>query len=317
MSPLPIRSVNLFPSRSALGVVLGVDQVIAAALRRDNNRWRVDWVEQAALSRPLNTGIPDAETPARLAEALGRVCRNAPRHTAVQVALPDPLMVSRTFSLESRPPGKRMMDSLVRLRFSKDAGLAPEGYAYTHQHLGREEHRHLVLASALDIRWRACLIQAFQQAGIWLGVLDAEWGHIHNGLPSLSPAVEGAESKRDGTLVYISPWSWSLIIQDAEARPRYVRSRWRDPATESMEELAMEVERTLRAYAQQGAGAAVFRVSVLGGTAEATELSTALNARLREPCVTLDPLADFLPPGEGGWPPWNRWPSVLLTALPR
>lgn len=281
MSPSWTSLSRLFAPRASLGVSLGRDRVRAVKLVASKEGARVEWVRQEALPMRLFGDIPTADTRNALAQAFTKLCAEAKTgYLPVQIALPDPAVSALVFELDEIPADATACEELARWRFAKALHLDAKAIACTTQALGEDQGKTLLLALAVDQVWLACLHGALQEAGVAPAVIDTvachRFRHFHDAL---------TEKKQDGALVSIDNEAWSISIWDAQGRLRFIRSRWRERMP-TINDVAEEVERVLRAYARPGSGKSLGSIFVSGG-ADARGLSSLLDEVFHEPCVCL------------------------------
>ena len=153
-------------------------------------------------------------------------------------------------------------------------------------------------------------MRTFAQAGVVPWAIDSAAGFHFNLLQS---RIGGEQCS--GAVVIVGMQAWTLIVWDIQQRPRLIRSRWLeaegDGATDGIEALAREIERTLQAYVRGDARRAVNRLYLSGNGPLAEELGQLLDARALTSITRIDLHADLtwqeIPPSETH--------SALVTAM--
>lgn len=260
------------------GLTIGRDYVGLAQLSIADGSLRVQELAETRLESKLFAGIPDAGTTAALTAALKTVAAGiAGRYLPVHVSLPDAAVRLEVFELDELPKGQTAQQELTQWRFARDAGGATPGVCAS-QELGHDGDKHLLLGLAMDEAWQRCIAEALAQAGIVAWSLSAnvcrQFNRYHDSLAIGS-----------GALAVLSTDAWALLLWDEQGRVRYARARWRAVADDHAA-IAAEVERSILAYAHGAPNRSVQRVHVVAEGADAG-LVTALDARLREPCLRL------------------------------
>ena len=277
-----------FKAGRTIGIGIGRQDVSAALVAYSRGKYSVEWMNRQKLPAPIFIGSPPPEAREMLAEAFTSLCAGLGKNRVpVQVALPDPSGSAMVFELEQMPPSRRMQLELVRWRISRELGVEPDTITCAGQNLGRKNGTHLLLGLAIQMDWFRCIREALQDSGLLVTVLDLEVCYRFN---QFQGGFIG--QGKGGVLINLQPWSWSLSIWDGEGLPRFVRSRWRDIAGEAepgegAREIALDAERSIRAYAKSGGGQDVFRVFVSGEKTDRERFATALNDRLRENCTQI------------------------------
>jgi hypothetical protein len=201
---------------------------------------------------------------AQLARALAALFEKTKgTYTTFQAALPDPLMKFEVFELEKVPDPGKAMDEFLAWRFNQDKeeNLAP--LAFTHQILGTEGGKSLVLGIALEQKWLQAVQRAFERSGIPLSVIDMGLGHRFNFFHDSLREKGGS-----GALLSFEPEYWSLVLWDKEARPRFARSKWWKGEAGKLADIplsatVLEAERTIRSYVYSGKDRSVEKIFVL------------------------------------------------------
>ncbi len=285
-----------FRSRRCVGIGVGREELWAARVSsKGTRRFRVHWIRSRRLPLALFEGSPTPEVERALTEALGELCAGLNRgSTPVQVAIPDPAATVMAFEIDKLPASVRMQRDWARWRFAKEFSMRVQDIACTCQYLGREGNKHLLLAAAANSEWIRCLEQGLRQAGVLASAIDVDVCHRFNRFHD-----EIMTRGTGGVLVSLQPAAWSLLAWDAQARLRFVRSRWRRPAPsaaaeEAIDKIASEVERVVRGYARTGSGGDVEQMFVTGADEEIERLARILDGRLRERCTPLPMFRNYV-----------------------
>jgi hypothetical protein len=271
-NPLLNKALNYFWPRSGespcIGVALGrralwAVQTSPSPEKSDGHR-KVDWFEKIPLESPLFEGEPVEETIPRLARALAAIFERAKgTYTTFQAALPDPLVKFEVFDLEKVPDPGKAMDEFLAWRFNQGKEESPVPSTFTHQFLGAEDGKSLLLGMALEQKWLQAVEQAFERTGFPLSVTDMALGHRFNFFHD-SLRKEGGS----GALLSFEPEYWSLALWDKEARLRFARSKWWKGEVGELGDIplpatVLEAERTIRSYVYSGKDRSVEKIFVL------------------------------------------------------
>lgn len=284
MSRLSIKP----PARPRVGIALGATSLSAARLVPADGGWAVEWSRHVSLPVTLFSGEPQAQHEAALVGALIAIVGDSVRaYQPIYVALPDAVASFAVFALDELPAGDAARLDLVRWSFENDRHLRADDLACAYQALGMEGDKHLLYACAHDKRWLAAVIRAFDHAGAVPWAIDSAAGFHFNLLQSRI----GGEP-HSGAAAIIGPQVWTLIVWDAELRPRLIRSRWLEAAqtgaADGIPALAREIERLLQAYVHGDERRVVSRLYLSGTGPVAEGLGQALDARARTPVTRID-----------------------------
>ncbi len=269
------------------GLVLGVHEIVACRIARAEGSWRIAELNAEKLPAPLYKESPTPEWAAQLVPAIARAAAGAAgRYAPVCVAVPDPVVNLNVLELESLPRSIAEREALARWHLEK---LWPQGTACACQlqDLGMADGKHLLLVAAMARAWLETLTQACRLANviptIWQPAIVYPFNRFHESL---------LRAGQEGVLLSMDPHAWSLLLWDADGRVRYSRSRWRDPsAGDEAEQIAVEVERLVRAYVHGGRGRHVEAVHLFGTDEAIQQVAARLDARMQNPCVQLSALA--------------------------
>lgn len=264
--------------RPSVGLAIGRDYVGFAAVLPARGGWRAQTVSEERLETRLFCGAPAREARAALAGALRKLARGvARRFVPVHVSIPDAAVQWGLFELEEMPKASAAQLDLARLRFSRQG--VNGGHAYACQRLPGGGGKELLLGMALDKGWQRCIGDSLDDAGVVAWSLSTNacrcFNRFHDQLTQAS-----------GALVALAPDAWSLWLWDEGGRPRYARARWRGSPGADYAEIALDVERSILAFVQGHAERTVARLFTAAG-AESAAMATALDKRMREPCVRL------------------------------
>lgn len=272
------------------GVVgLGIGRTALTMLegRNDDGKRQIIDVRRQELSVPLFSGTVRDEHRQALVDALRRMCADlGKRHVPVHVALPNPTSNIAVFELEQLPAGRKAQAGIGRWLITKER-LAGKGDAVcTVQPLGQNADKHLLLVQAMDAQWHRCLIGALREVGLVAWSMNPAAIYAYNRFHERITA-----ESNDGAAVMVDADSWTVMLWDAAARVRVLRSRWREASAgdreQEMHALTAEAERMILAYIHGDAGRQVRTLYVSAMPEEATALVSALNGRLVNPCVSL------------------------------
>lgn len=290
MSPLLSRLARtLWPETAeSWGLVLGVQEIVACRITRADGSWRIAEVVAEACPVSLYKGIPVPGFAEQLAPLIAKVAAGAVGHyTPVCVAVPDPAAGLHVLELESLPKSAAERETLVRWHLEK---LWPPGTALAcrFQELGTVNDKPLLLVSAMPSVWLDGLTEACRQANViptlWRPAMVYRFNRFYDQL---------LRAERDGALLAVDAQSWTLMLWDANGRMHYARSRWRDTASGSeADTIAVETERTVRAYVHGGRGRRLDAVHLLGSGDLVRQIAARLDARMQTACVPVSALAD-------------------------
>ena len=240
---------------------------------------KVEWCEKHPLPQAAFSGSPSSNFSADFAQALAPFFGKKEYET-FQVALSDPAVRLEVFEVEKVPASQKDLDEFLNWRFNQGKEGEKQPLAFTTQVLGQEGGKTLLLAMALDARWKDCLNQAFRLAGARPSVVDMAFSHRFNFFHDRLKAKGGS-----GALLTLEPEFWSLAVWDKELRPRFVRSKWWDKEGKSLKDIplsetVLEVERNIRSYVHSGKDRSVESLAVcapedwLAGALKAVESRT-------------------------------------------
>ncbi len=266
------------PSLPLAGLAFTRERVGFALLRRDGDALTVMQTRETTLDRPLDPADRAAVPPA--AQVVKTLAREiAGRYLPLHVSLADSLCRATVLELESVPTDRVGQHALAAFRLERDIGHAPASVDC--QALGQDDGKSLLLAASLDADWAGYLGDILTHAGLvpWsLGTnLLCQFNRFHRRLTA---------DARGGALLTLSPDAWSVLIWDAQGRPRAIRSRTRPPGVDDFETVAGELERTILAYVH---GAPNREVATIHVFADNPAMAEALDRRLKTPSQRLDP----------------------------
>lgn len=272
------RLQHASPPSLLAGLVFGRERIGFALLRREGGALSVMQARETALDRPLDPA--DHGTVLPVAQAVKALTTDiAGRYLPLHVSLADSLCRMTVLELESVPADRAGQRSLAAFRLQREVGHAPASVDC--QSLGQDDGKSLLLAASLDEEWAGYIRDILTQAGLvpWsLGAnLLCQFNRFHDLL---------AASGQGGALLALSPDAWSVLIWDAQARPRVIRSRIRQPGSDDFESVAGELERLILAYVHGAPHRVIAAIHVL---ADDPAMAQALDRRLKTPslCVNL------------------------------
>jgi hypothetical protein len=287
-NPMLNKALRYFWPRSGespcIGVALGRQALWTVQTsplpEKSGDRRQVDWSERIPLESSLFEGEPGEETVPQLARALTPIFEKTKgTYTTFQAALPDPLVKFEVFDLEKVPDQGKAMDEFLAWRFNQGKEESPVPSSFTHQLLGVEGGKSLLLGMALEQKWLRAVEQAFEKAGLPLSVTDMALGHRFNFFHDSLREKGGS-----GALLSFEPEYWSLALWDKEARPRFARSKWWKGEVAKWGDIplsatVLEAERTIRSYVYSGKDRSVEKISVLAPEEWLDEILKALRER--------------------------------------
>lgn len=267
--------------RSA-GLMIGRNRLGYACAALDGAEPRLVRVDERKLELPLFAGQPSNKETAALAEALQELAPEAAhQYLPLHVSLPGAAVQISVLSLDALPKTQAERLDLVRWHFAQTA-MVGQALACDCESIGMDGNKHLLLGFAMDQAWHACIVDALAQAGMTAWSMNADACRQYNRY-----CERLNENKQGGALFVAAPESWSLLVWDESGRVRYGGSRWRTGNTDALE-IAAEVERRILACVASSPAMRVERLHVLANGDDAG-LADALDARLREPCIRLEP----------------------------
>lgn len=269
-------------SGRAAGLMLGRERAAFALAAAGGRIIRVD---ERSLEMPLFTGEPTEATAAALAKTLGKLAPEAAReYLPLHVSLPGAAVQVGVFALDALPAKRTLQLELARWHLVQ-AGAPAQALVCDCEPLGTDGNKHLLFGCAMDRAWHDCVVDALDRAGMRASSLNADacrqFNHFHDRL---------CADTQGGALFVPTPDAWSLLLWDAAGRVRHCSSRWRRDEPDEAARLAVEVERRILACVQSLPGLGVGRFYAVVPPADA-ELVAAIDARLRAPCVRLQPAA--------------------------
>lgn len=262
--------------------MLGRNQLGFAIVDVASPKPRVLRADECNLPMPLFVGQPSSETTAALAEAIKELAPEAVRsYLPLHVSLPGAAVQVAVLTLDALPKAHTQRIDLVRWHFAQIAG-SDEALVCDCEAIGMEGDKHLLLGFAMDEAWHACIVDALAQAGMTGWSMNADIYRQYNRFYGRLN-----EKREGGALVATTPDTWSLLLWDHSGRVRYGGSQWRTGDADDGAEIAAETERRILASAASIQAVKVDHLHVAAN--EGGEgLSSALDARLREPCIRLE-----------------------------
>ncbi len=281
---------QLWPApRACMGIELAGDRLIAVHTELLGEVWNVTRVTEAQLPFVPFRGMARVEDLAALAQALEQLAGSRQQtQLPIQIALPDPAAMFQVLELESIPATVSERNALARFRLEKEWPIAASMECVT-QALGEDQGRPLLLAMAIDRAWLDGLRTACRVAGLVPSVMDMAICHIFNLFQERLRGPAAGEVS-GGALLVIEAHAWTLMLWDSAARPRFVRTRWREPVigqAADHEAIAVEVERLVRAYVLAAPERSVNGLYICGADTELAPLAACLDKRMHAPCVCL------------------------------
>lgn len=272
------RLQRVTPTLPLAGLAFGRDRVGFALLQLDGEALSVMQARETTFTQPLDPG--DRGTVQPVAQAVKALTTDiAGRYLPLHVSLADSLCRMTVLELESVPADRAGQRSLAAFRLERDVGHPP--VSVDCQPLGQDGPKSLLLAASLDEDWAGYLGEILTQAGLvpWsLGTnLLCQFNRFHDQLTA---------NGRGGALLALSPDAWSVLIWDAQARPRAIRSRARQPDAGDFETVAAELERLILAYVHGASNREVAAIHVL---ADDPAMAQVLDRRLKTPSLRINP----------------------------
>ncbi len=260
------------------GLVFGRERIGFVLLRRDGDALSVMQARETILDRPLDPADRSSAPPvAQVVKTL--TAEIAGRYLPLHVSLADSLCRMTVLELESVPADRAGQRSLATFRLEREVGRSPASIDC--QSLGQDAGKSLLLAASLDDDWAGYLGDILTQAGLvpWsLGTnLLCQFNRFHERLTS---------NDRGGALLAMSPDAWSVLIWDAQGRPRVIRSRVRQPDVDDFESVAGELERLILAYVH---GAPQREIAAIHVLADNPSMAQILDRRLKTPSRRINP----------------------------
>ena len=284
------------------GLVFGRERIGFVLLRREGDTLSVMQARETLLDRPLDpTDRGSVQPVAQVVKTL--TAEIAGRYLPLHVSLADSLCRMTVLELESAPADRTGQRSLAAFRLEREVGRPPAGIDC--QLLGQDDGKSLLLAASLDEDWAGYLGDILTHAGLvpWsLGAnLLCQFNRFHERLTT---------NASGGALLALSPDAWSVLIWDAQGRPRVIRSRVRQPGADDFESVAGELERLILAYVHGASGREIAAIHVLAGD---PAMALMLDRRLKTPSLRIDPL-EGCRWENGAEPPSDTIASMALAA---
>lgn len=247
------------------GLALTRESAVLVIHHQDESGTAQPVVRQAALGFRLFEANSPPDAVKRLGTAFLALRKGLPADMLpVQISLPDPAVSLKLFELEAWPARQAEREALIRWRFAK--ALAQDGLqlACTWASLGRNESKHLVLATAMDRQILDTISSACREADLLPLTADSNANYYFNGF--YDRWVPG----EDGALLIVEPESAALLLWDGERRPCFLRTRWKAPSTAAeYDSILTDTEWQVRAYVHAAPGRRIARVLIAGGEREA------------------------------------------------
>ncbi len=235
---------------TCLGIALGRQEVSVVETLESPDKIQIRYSESFPLPVSFWVGTPQLEALPVLTSVLIPFFQNNENYRTVQVSLPDAAAQWEVFELGKVPAAGNFLDKFLDWRFNPNGSQA-DPLAFTSQFLGEEEGKKLLLGVALNQAWLELVRKAFEAAGGRVSVLDVASRFRFN----LFHAT--FLPKGPGALVSLERDYWTLLIWDRQTRPRFHRSKWwreqvQGPKDIPLDEMVLEVERTIRSYVHSG-----------------------------------------------------------------
>lgn len=287
----PSSNNRLFGSGRSAGLMLGRDRVAFAVASADASGWRITRLDEHRTEVPLFIGEPTQATTAALAKTLAELAPEAARdYLPLHVSVPGPAVQVGVFPLDAVPSKRALQLDLARWHFAQ-AGNADQALVCDCEAIGTDGGKHLLLGFAMDQAWHDCIVDALDRAGMTAWSLNADvcrqFNHFHDRL---------CADAQGGALLAVTADAWSLLLWDDAGRLRHCSSRWRSSEADAATRIAAEVERRILACVQSLPGMRVGQVYAVAG-ADAEGIIDAIDARLRAPCIRLQPETGGEPEG--------------------
>ncbi len=292
------------PPLPLAGLVFGRERIGFALLRREGDALSVMQARETILDRPLDPADRSSVQPvAQVMKTL--TAEIAGRYLPLHVSLADSLCRMTVLELESVPADRAGQRSLAAFRLEREVGHPPA--SVNCQSLGQDDGKSLLLAASLDDDWAGYLGDILTQAGLvpWsLGTnLLCQFNRFHERLTT---------NDRGGALLALSPDAWSVLIWDAQGRPRVIRSRVRHPGADDYESVAGELERLILAYVH---GAPQREIATIHVLADNPAMAQILDRRLKTPSRRINPHEGCRWEGVAVPPPGSIASMALAAAL--
>lgn len=244
-----------------LGVALGRWEASLLESQVAEGKNRIRCFQTHNFPTPLWEGAPRPEAAQSLVSFLAPLLAEKDVYRTLQISLPDAAARWEVFELDRIPPAGPPLERFLHWRFNSQD---PEksSFVFATQFLGAEKGKKLLLGTALEKTWLEWLQEALDRAGARVSFLDTAFRFRFNLFQ------ETFLSQGPGALVSLEGDYWTLLIWDRQARPRFQRSKWwrnriEDPKELPLEELTLEVERTIRSFVHSGADRSVDHLNVL------------------------------------------------------
>ncbi|MDH4133766.1 MAG: hypothetical protein OEV31_03175 [Gammaproteobacteria bacterium] len=264
------------------GLALTRESTVLAMPHIDESGAAEPIARQVALGFRLFEANSPPDAGKRLATALLALRQGLPTGMLpVQVSLPDPAVSLKLFELEAWPARHAEREALIRWRFAKALALDGLQLACTWASLGRNESKHLVLATAMDRQRLDTISSACREADFLPLTVDLNANYYFNGF--YNRWVPG----EDGALLIVEPESTALLLWDGERRPCFLRARWKAPSTSAeYDSILADTEWQVRAYVHAAPERRIARVLIAGGEREA--FMNHLGSNPKFPCALVD-----------------------------
>jgi len=296
-----------------LGLGFVGDRIHAMRVAQGGARWHVTHVATEQLSFMPFRAAPQASDAAALTHALRRIATAIPQgHWPLQITLPDPVGVFDVLAFDTLPTSARERAALARFRLEKDWPVVAHRDCIT-QDMGKTGARSLLLAMAVDRSWRDLVCTACRDVGFVPTAMDLNINYVFNRFHD-----RFAQSKHDGVLIVIEADYWAVLLFDNTPRPRFFRTRWREPLSNPASDhgvIVMEVERLIRAYVLAEPGRKIEEMYVYADDTERSAFAAQLDARLSAPAQQLDSSEGFLL--AAGMTMDSLVPGLFAAGIPR
>lgn len=257
-----------------LGIAFTTESIAAMVVEHRRASSMVQWGSAEHTPEKLFHGMPNESTTQYLVGAIQRLCHALKeRYVVAQIAIPDAATRRTIFSLESLPRNRKAREALIRWRLAREHEIEITNFSCSWQLCGTDAQKQpIIMAVIADSAWVKCIAEVCRQAQLPVQVIDTtlsyQFNHLYN-------TVE----KGPGALLSVTSEGHALAIWDSTRRLRQVRAWQRDlHTTADSEEVAADVEHTLRTYVR-GGGIAPTKLYVHGALADVTRLEERLHAR--------------------------------------
>lgn len=278
-----IKNISLdeIYTRRTLRLSFGSLSIHASLTTQFRQKHTIEWQETAHLQRPFFRNTPDSFHRDILDSFFEKVNGQIQdKFVQVEVFLPDPISLYGFYQLDSVPDNARQCRQLAGWRLGKQFHIHSNEWLCDYQILGEVQQKHLMMAVGVDVAWLTLIQDGLYENGILTTLVDTRINHAFN-------QMAASVTQKAAAAIMVSTDYWTVMAWDDQARPRLVRSRWRNIILQEAEtdlvEVVQEIIETLLIYGNQGTDTQINEIYILGTGQVEQALAAVLNQHMTKP----------------------------------